>query len=168
MVIQMPILPIPEVDLMTEREREVIGDTVTLAQLQDRIGKGWRLAAIEWERDIASAEPVVDFPETGDERWEEEIPFGFVVSDDGRHLQKNPAEARILLAILEQIVQDRRFSQIAEELNRHGLRTRNGERWSSSAVFALLPQVIETGPRLVKSKEWQERRPYVVAKLHTA
>ena len=64
----------------------------------------------------------------------------------------------VLMAILQEIVKDRPFSQIAEELNRQHLVTRRGRPWTSAGVFDLLPRLIEAGPQLLKSEQWPARR----------
>ena len=91
-----------------------------------------------------------------------EPPYGFRIAQDGTHLEPNPEEMQVLYVILEEIVRDRRFSQIADELNRRKLRRRAGQAWTSPAVFDLLPQLIEAGPLLTKSEEWRRRRAEIM------
>lgn len=92
----------------------------------------------------------------------EEIPYGLKVSSDCLYLEENPAERQVLEAIMELIVQDRPFSQIADELNRRGYRMRNGGEWTRVSVFNLMPRLIETGPRIFSSEEWAARRPHLL------
>jgi len=47
---------------------------------------------------------------------------------------------------------------VADELNRRGLRQRDGQTWTPGALFNLLPRMIEVGPRLFVSEEWTQRR----------
>jgi recombinase len=62
------------------------------------------------------------------------------------------------MLILEQIVKEKRISEIAVQLNHEGHRTREGTLWSPTAVFNLLPRLIEAGPSILKSRQWSERR----------
>ena len=86
-------------------------------------------------------------------------PYGSRISADGLNLERNPVETTVLLLILEQIVKEKRITEIAADLNVNGFKTRSGSPWSASAVFELLPRLIEMGPTLLKSPEWRERRP---------
>jgi hypothetical protein len=64
----------------------------------------------------------------------------------------------VLLTILELIVVEKGVSHIAAELNRRGYATRGGTAWTSSAVFNLLPRLIEAAPDILKSENWQAHR----------
>ena len=88
----------------------------------------------------------------------EEIPYGLRIGENGLGLTPNPVQTTVLLLILERVVMEKRLSQIAEDLNSRGYRTRKGTHWSSPAIFDLLPRLIEAGPKLLKSAEWRERR----------
>ncbi len=88
----------------------------------------------------------------------EEIPYGLRLSEDGLHLEPNPVERTVLLLILDKIVREKRITEIANELNADGLRTRRDSAWSPSAVFDLLPRLIDAGPAILKSPDWQELR----------
>ena len=111
------------------------------------------MAAVEWERESEAA--VVP------EQLTEEVPFGLQVGDDCRHLQENIAEKQVLILIMEMIVQDRKLSQIADELNQRRYRTRQGMSWNPATVFNLLPRLIEVGPRIFTSDEWVLRRQHL-------
>jgi len=39
-----------------------------------------------------------------------------------------------------------------------GYRTRAGKPWSRVAVFNMMPRLIEVGPRIFSSEEWEQRR----------
>jgi hypothetical protein len=131
----------------TERIRERVTMLPDEQTLRDRRAAGWRLAAIEWERDAP-----------GEGAGQLDPPFGLRVADDCFHLEDDPGEREVLTIALEQIVQDRRLTQVAEELNRRGFRTRGGSSWSPAAVFELLPSIIEAGPRIFSTEEWDQRR----------
>jgi hypothetical protein len=97
-----------------------------------------------------------------------QTPYGLRVAGSGNALEPDAEEIDILYVILEQIVRDKRFTQIADELNRRRFKQRSGIAWTSSAVFELLPQLIEAGPLLVKSEEWAERRQEIVARQQSS
>ena len=135
-----------------ERIRETLGGLHTLEHLLERVEAGWKLVAIEWEREAAGA------PAATDERNVEEIPYGLRVSDDCSGLVESPSERQIIVTALDMIVDDRPLSQVADELNRRGHTTREGKPWTPSALFALLPRMIQVGPRVFSSEEWSRRR----------
>jgi hypothetical protein len=114
------------------------------------------LSAVEWVREL---------PDSASQRESvqvsvrpEEIPYGLRVAQDGMNLERNPLEMTVLLLILDEIVKEKRITEIAADLNVNGYRTRQGSVWSASAVFELLPRLIEIGPTLLKSPEWRQRR----------
>ena len=141
---------------MDERARDEVLGELNFDQLRKRMAEGWRPTAIEWVR-TPEERPTQPLRGGG-----HEVPYGFRISSDCRRLEQDPEETTVLLAMLEQIVQDRRFTQIADELNRRRFTTRSGRMWTSAAVFDLLPQLIEVGPTLTKSEEWHQRRLQVV------
>ncbi|HUB33380.1 MAG TPA: recombinase family protein [Bryobacteraceae bacterium] len=135
-----------------QRLREPVGLSPTLEQLAGRVSAGWRLVALEWERDAEEDTPE---PQQG---WGEEIPYGLQISEDGARLVENPAESEIIVLALDMIVEDCPLSKVAEELNRRGCRTRDGGAWTPGALFDLLPRMIQVGPRLFTSEKWLLRR----------
>ena len=139
---------------MTHRQRlrEPLALSPTLAQLAERMAAGWRLVALEWERDAEENEPG---PPQG---WVEEIPYGLQISEDGSRLIENPAESEVIVTALDMIVDDCPLSRVAGELNRRGFHTREGTEWTSTALFDLLPRMIQVGPRLFTSEKWLTRR----------
>ena len=135
----------------TQRLREVLSASPTLEYLTQMNASGWRLVALEWERDSAD-----DVPESP--RRVEEVPYGLQVADDFCHLVESPAEMRVLMSAVNMIVADFPMSRVAEELNRQGYRTRKAAKWTPAAVFDLLPRMIEAGPGIFTKDEWIERR----------
>jgi len=135
-----------------ETLREPLTAGLTPELLRDRTAQGWHLAAVVWEREAA-----------GEPASQEPVPYGATVSPDGTHLEEQPPEREVLVTMLEMIVADRPLSQISDELNRRGLRTRQNNLWTPGAVFDLLPRLIDVGPRLVKSPDWIERRARITA-----
>ena len=104
------------------RIREPLTGSPTLEYLNERMGAGWKLVALEWEKPADSAMPAA-------EEKTEEIPYGLQVSADCTRLVENPAERQIIILALDMIVEDCPLSRVAEELNRRGHRTRDGRRW---------------------------------------
>jgi hypothetical protein len=133
------------------RIREPLSGSPTLEYLNERMAAGWKLIALEWEK---PAESHV----TPNEEKVEEIPYGLQVSTDCLRLVENPTERQIIILALDMIVEDCPLSRVADELNRRGLRQRDGQTWTPGALFNLLPRMIEVGPRLFVSEEWTQRR----------
>jgi hypothetical protein len=64
----------------------------------------------------------------------------------------------VLLFIYERVVSGWRPPELAAELNHHGYHTRRGSPWTASAVFDLLPRLIELSPKLQARPDWPSRR----------
>ena len=146
-----------------ERVREVVAGLPSPEYVTEKAEEGWRLVAVEWEREALESEQ-----ETGGvnsvrrvnrvRHVREEIPFGLKVSNDCLHLEEEPTETETLLLVLEMIVEDKTMSEVADVLNRRGLKTRRGSEWTQPSVFALLPRVIEVAPRIFSSEAWVSRK----------
>jgi len=141
---------------MTQRSRDLIAGELTLDYFMHKAAQGWKLAAVEWVRDLPDA--LADSHPVEVSVRPEQIPYGLRIAEDGMNLERNPLEAMVMLLILEEIVKEKRITEIAAGLNVHGLKTRSGSAWTASAVFELLPRLIEMGPTLLKSPEWLQRR----------
>lgn len=132
----------------------MIAGELTLDYFMRRSAEGWKLASVEWVREVEETAPepakVLSAPV--------DVPYGLQVSKDGPYLEENPLEATVLMLILEQIVKEKRIGEIANQLNLGGYQTREGTSWSPTAVFNLLPRLIEAGPSVLKSAAWKERR----------
>jgi hypothetical protein len=139
---------------MAQFVRDAISGELTLEYFAKRLAEGWKITTVEWVRE-QPAEKTQPMGLLGDQVTP---PFGLRVSENG-FVEENPVEATVLLLILEQIVRERRIQEIATELNSQGYATREGFPWTATAVFNLLPRVIEVGPALLKSAAWQDRRP---------
>jgi hypothetical protein len=133
-----------------ERFREPVSIPPTADYLSQRTAAGWKLVALEWEREVEAA-PVASV-------ITEEIPYGLRVADDCHHLVEDPFEVDILMQALDLIVDDGPLSKVADELNQRGLRNREGRKWNAAGIFNLLPRMIEVGPRVFSSVEWISRR----------
>jgi hypothetical protein len=84
-----------------------------------------------------------------------DVPYGLRVSSNCVTLEEDPAEREVLTAMLNLIVKDDvSFSQVARELTEKGFRTREGSRWTQTAVFEMLPRMVEVAPTIFSSEEW--------------
>ncbi len=130
--------------------RDEIEGPVSLDYFHERTVAGWKLKAVEWERTDEGAVPVT--PE------KLAAPYGIEVVPDTARLQPKSDEVEVLKTILEMIVVEKGVSQIAENLNGRGFSMRGGKPWTSTAVFNLLPRLIEAAPDILKRDDWHERR----------
>jgi hypothetical protein len=126
-----------------ERMRQIVSGELDPELIRQRQASGWRLSAIEWERDIAGT-PSKD---------QIEVPYGLRIGNDCHHLEEDPDEAEILRLIMRGVVHDQPLSKIAEDLNQR-YRTRSGGRWTSSDVFRLMPTLVDSGPRIFADPAW--------------
>jgi hypothetical protein len=133
-----------------EKMRDVFSSPPDPEYWSEKTRSGWKLTAAEWEREGTAA--------IGDEVWVEEVPYGLRVAEDCGHLVENPNEKEALLLMLEMIVADRPFSEIARAVNEHGFRTRSGAMWTQVSVFEMLPRLVEVAPRIYPTLAWSERR----------
>jgi site-specific DNA recombinase len=66
------------------------------------------------------------------------IPYGFRLSEDGVHLEEDPAEQAVLTRARELRQSGNTVRQVAAELNRHGFATRRGTAWRFQYVADVL------------------------------
>ena len=135
----------------TERVRQVVSGPLGVADLKQQTEKGWKLVAIEWEREVDAAE----------NQLPADVPFGLQMAPETQRLEENPVEREMLFLLMELIVQEGSYACIADEINRRGFRTRQGAEWSPVSVFEMLPRLIEVGPHVFQSPEWQKRRRHL-------
>jgi len=135
----------------TERARQVILGQFGPEDLRAKLKEGWKVVAIEWEREVAVGS-------SAQTTLAPEVPYGLRVAGDCSHLENDPREREVLFQIMELTIQDGPYSGIADELNRRGYRTRQGKKWSPVSVFQMLPRLIEAGPTILNSDEWRQRR----------
>jgi len=128
-----------------ERIREVLSRPFDEGYFRAKLNEGWRLIAVQWERDVEGAPP-------DPARWTEDAPYGLRVAADCIHLEEDPVERRVLELMLKLISSDKPMSQIARELNDQNLHTRSGSPWTQTAVFNLLPRLIEAAPHIWKKE----------------
>ena len=105
-----------------ERMRQEMPQSISPDDLARQAEQGWKLVAVEWEREL---------PESEQAARAEEIPFGLQISQDASRLEENPHEQEVLQLMMELTVHDGPYSAIADELNRRGYRTRDGFRWTA-------------------------------------
>lgn len=134
-----------------ERIREVVTGSVDLDYVRQKTEAGWKLVAMEWRREIAGSE-------SQESVLVEEIPYGLHVAADCSRLEEDPQERGVLIQMMELIVQDYSITLVASELNKRGLRTRSGGFWTPVSVFNMLPRLIEVGPNIFSSDDWEARR----------
>lgn len=134
--------------------REALSGWPVPEYLKHKEDAGWRLAAVEWEREVESSIEEGSSTEPGPEQ----IPYGLQVAADGVRLEQNPSEMLVLNHLAEMIVQDASYNRMAEALNLLPSRTREGRRWTAVAVFKLTPRLIEVAPRILSGREWEVRK----------
>ncbi|MFT4111649.1 recombinase family protein [Silvibacterium sp.] len=135
-----------------ERIRDVISGPFSPEIMQQRAASGWQLVSLEWRREL----PDDERPTEG--AFAEDIPYGLRISDDCQRLETDPNENQALTLMMELLVQDFPLSSVASDLNEKGFRTRSGKPWGAGAVFNMMPRLIEVGPRLFSTEEWEQRR----------
>jgi hypothetical protein len=135
-----------------ERIRDVISEPFSPEIVKQRTAAGWRMVSIEWRRELPDSEAP---PERG---FNEDIPYGLRISDDCQRLEVDPRENQVLLLMMDLLAQDFSYASIVSSLNEMGFRTREGKPWSRVAVFNMMPRLIEVGPRIFASQEWEKRR----------
>lgn len=135
-----------------ERMRDVVSGPLAENVIRLRSAAGWQMVSIDWRRELPDTEAA------SAAAFAEEIPYGLRISEDCRRLEADPEENRALLQMMEMLVQDFSFSSIASDLNEKGFRTRGGRRWNPVAIFEMIPRLIEVGPRLFSTEEWEARR----------
>jgi len=131
-----------------EQLRELVTGELDPEHVRARTAAGWKMVAVEWQRE----------GQADDNGFREEVPYGLQVGNDCLHLVDNPREREALVLMMDLIVQDHPLSFVARELNLRGHRTREGAPWSQVSVFNLMPRLVEAGPRIFSSEEWEARR----------
>jgi hypothetical protein len=135
-----------------ERVRDVLSGPFSPDIIDHRTSAGWQMVSIEWRRELPDSEA------PSDGAFAEEIPYGLRISDDCKRLEVHEGENQILLLMMDLLAQDFSYSAIVSDLNEKGFRQRNGRPWTRIAVFNMMPRLIEVGPRIFSSEEWEKRR----------
>jgi hypothetical protein len=137
----------------TEWIRETLSAWPSPDYQRQKEAEGWRLVAIEWEREIEAE------AERGERAQPaEEIPYGMRIAADCHHLEESPSEMQVLKFLAELIVQDASFTAMADALNMRGFRTRDAHVWTAAGVFKLTPRLIEIAPKILSGQEWESRK----------
>jgi hypothetical protein len=139
-----------------ERIRDVISGPFSPEMIRQRSAAGWQMVSIEWRRELPDSEA----PTAG--AYSEEIPYGLKISDDCKRLEIDPHENQILMLMMDLLAQDFSYASIVSDLNEKGFRTREGKPWTRIAVFNMMPRLIEAGPHIFSSQEWESRRQKLV------
>jgi hypothetical protein len=134
-----------------ERLRDLLSGPLDLEHVKQRTAEGWRLTALEWQRGTEA-------PRTAAVDYDQAVPYGVRVAADCRSLEEDPLEVGVLMLMMDLLISDKAFSQVAEELNQSGYRTRSGADWSPVSVFHMLPRLIDMGPRIFSSADWEMRK----------
>jgi hypothetical protein len=134
--------------------REALSALPSPEYIKQREGAGWRMVAVEWEREVQSEAA----PPSKELAPGEEIPYGTRIANDCLHLEENPTEMQVLNHLAEMVVQDHSYNHMAQSLNDHSFRTRDGKPWTALAVFKLTPRLIEVAPRILSGAEWENRK----------
>src|SRR6266700_8198062 len=135
-----------------ERIRDLISGPLSPEIIRQRTAAGWQLVAIEWRRELPESEA------PSQSAFSEEIPYGLRISEDCQRLEIAPTENRTLILMMELLVQDFPYSSIVSDLNEKGLRMRDGRPWTRVAVFNMTPRLIDVGPRIFSTEEWNKAR----------
>jgi recombinase len=134
----------------TERVRQLVSGPLTEDDIKQQSDKGWKLVAVEWEREV----------ETTEGQLPGDVPFGLRIAADNKNLEEDPFEREILVELMELLVQEGSYARVADEINRRGYRTRQGTAWTPISVFEMLPRLIEVGPYMFRSSEWAKRKQH--------
>ncbi|HEU5350262.1 MAG TPA: recombinase family protein [Terracidiphilus sp.] len=135
-----------------ERIRDAVSEPYSTEMMRRRTAAGWKMVSIEWQRELPDTEA------PGADALPEDIPYGLRISADCMRLEIDPYENEILLRMMDMLAQDFSYASIVSDLNEKGLRTRAGHSWTRVAVFNMMPRLIDVGPRIFSSDEWEKRR----------
>jgi len=135
-----------------ERKHEVLSERLDDELLRAKARDGWRPISVVWERTVEGRVEEADM---------QAVPFGLRVAGDCQTLEPDVGEIRTMLYMLKGVVEDRPFGSIAQELNTAGHRTRTGDEWNQTAVFHMLPRLIEVAPSIFNSSDWKATKPHL-------
>ena len=140
-----------------EWTRDTLSNWPGSEYVQQKESAGWRLSAIEWQREAE----IGARGSSSETRVGEEIPYGTRIAGDCLHLEENPSEIEVLNRLAEMVVQDLSYTRMADSLNQGGFHTRSGQPWTPLAVFKLTPRLIEVAPRILSGAEWEDRKRHL-------
>ena len=141
----------------TECLREAVSKWPNSDEIRERASSGWRLAAIEWEREVEEAHA----PPAPDGLAGEEIPFGTRIAGDCVHLEHRDAQAACV-GILFADAPPRFEIQFGDGgwfVDQLDLAVPALQRRVDMPRFvALTPRLIEVAPRILSGAEWDNRK----------
>jgi hypothetical protein len=140
-----------------ERLRDVLSGPLDPDQIKQRTAQGWQLTALEWQRGEAAS--------GAESKGYDNVPYGLRVAADCLSLEENPQEVAVLMLMMNLLISDKPFSSVANELNESGFKTRAGAEWSPVSVFNMLPRLIEMGPRIFSSEDWESHKRKMLRSL---
>lgn len=135
-----------------ERIRDSLSGPFGPEIIRERTAAGWQMVSIEWRRELPTGEVPAPAP------FDDGIPYGLRISDDCTRLEVDPAENEVLMLMMALLAQDFSYHSIVSDLNEKGLRMRDGSYWTRTAVFNMMPRLIEVGPRLFSTDDWKARQ----------
>ncbi len=137
-----------------EREHQILSEPPTQELLEARQNDGWHAVAIVWERqgsdEVAAGRTPVE---------RQAVPFGLKVAPDCQQLETDSTEREAMKLMLRLLVDDVPFAQVAAKLNEQGFCRRRGGDWNQTAVFHMLPRLLEIAPAMYSSSDWIALRP---------
>ena len=134
-----------------ESMRDALSSWPSYEYVKNHEAAGWRLAAVEWQREIDGDAAMEEMPAA--RGLMEEIPYGTRIAADCLHLQENPTEMQILNHLAEMVVQDLSYARMAESLNQRGFHTRDGKSLDFARGFQAHPAPDRSGaPDLVRQR----------------
>lgn len=136
---------------MPSHFRDNISQPLTVDYFHERLSQGWIITAVEWTRPIDDDQPQAN-------NGTQDVPYGQRVAEDCGHLTDHVREMEVIAFIYDGVVGGIRPALIAGALNERGFRTRSGLPWTASAVFELMPRIIELSPRLQRRPNWPSHR----------
>jgi site-specific DNA recombinase len=103
-------------------------------------------SAAEWERDMIKERSRMGMKALAlQHKWPNKIvPLGYNKEDDG-FLTINPEEARLVRKIFRMYIKIISMPQVAFELNKKGIRTKKGKRWSKVYIKRILDNELYIG-----------------------
>ena len=93
-----------------ERIRDVIHGPLSEQLMRKRADAGWQVISIEWRRELPGDAPAGSIDT-------EDVPYGLRLSEDCLRLEVDQEENRVLMQMMELLVQDFAFSSVSKSLN---------------------------------------------------
>jgi DNA invertase Pin-like site-specific DNA recombinase len=133
---------------ISETLRKAHADLVSLSERIDTTSAAgkmvFRMLAVlaEFERDLVSERTTMALRHLKSQhrRISHNIPFGWELADDGRHLVENKQEQKVIGLICSLHKQGMSLRAIAKELNQRGIRTKKNREFSHVTVYRILKE----------------------------